>query len=104
MPDCRFCGIDPALVVHETAECLVFLDYRPVFPGHCLVIPKQHYETLADLPAVRIEPLFREVQWVARAVETALGAAGRLSLSTIRSVKACRTCMCTWCRGGRRMG
>ena len=76
MPDCRFCGIDPALVVHETAECLVFLDYRPVFPGHCLVIPKQHYETLADLPAVRIEPLFREVQWVARAVETALGAAG----------------------------
>ena len=51
MADCKFCHIDPAVAVDETAECLVFLDYRPVFPGHCLVIPKEHYETLADLPA-----------------------------------------------------
>ena len=76
MPDCKFCCIDPAMAVHETAECLVFLDNRPVFPGHCLVIPKEHYETLADLPADLIQPLFREVQLVARAVETALGAGG----------------------------
>jgi histidine triad (HIT) family protein len=74
--DCKFCRIDPAVTVDETAECLVFLDYRPVFPGHCLVIPKEHYETLADLPVGLIQPLFREAQRVALAVETALGAAG----------------------------
>jgi histidine triad (HIT) family protein len=74
--DCKFCRIDPAVVVHETADCLVFLDYRPVFPGHSLVIPKQHYETLADLPLELLPPLFGEVQRVARAVETALGAEG----------------------------
>ncbi len=76
MADCKFCQIDPAIAVHETAECLVFLDYRPVFPGHCLVIPKQHFETLADLPAALLQPLFGEVQRVARAMETALGADG----------------------------
>jgi histidine triad (HIT) family protein len=74
--DCKFCRIDPAVTVDETAKCLVFLDYRPVFPGHCLVIPKEHYETLADLPADSIQPLFQEAQRVARAVETALGAEG----------------------------
>jgi histidine triad (HIT) family protein len=74
--DCKFCAIDRALAVHETAECLVFLDFRPVFPGHCLVIPKQHYETLPELPAGLLTPLFREVQVVAQAVETALGAEG----------------------------
>jgi histidine triad (HIT) family protein len=74
--DCKFCRIDPAVVVHETADCLVFLDYRPVFPGHSLVIPKQHFETLADLPLELLPPLFGEVQRVAYAVETALGAEG----------------------------
>ena len=64
------------MAVHETAECLVFLDYRPVFPGHCLVIPKEHYETLPDLPVALIQPLFEEVRLVARAVETALAAEG----------------------------
>src|SRR5690349_20221655 len=76
VPDCKFCAIDPAIAVHETSDCLVFLDYRPVFPGHCLVIPKQHYETLPELPPKLLEPLFHEVQRVARAVETALGAQG----------------------------
>jgi histidine triad (HIT) family protein len=76
VPDCKFCKIDPAVTVDETPQCIVFLDYRPVFPGHCLVIPKEHYETMADLPAGLIQPLFEEVQRVARAVETALGAEG----------------------------
>ena len=76
MSDCKFCAIDPAVVVDETPDCLVFLDYRPVFPGHCLVIPKQHYETLPDLPPALLAPLFTEVQRVALAVETALGAEG----------------------------
>jgi histidine triad (HIT) family protein len=74
--DCKFCYIDRATAVHETADCLVFLDYRPVFPGHCLVIPKEHYETLADVPPKLIQPLFTEAQTVARAMETALGAEG----------------------------
>src|SRR3954451_14635777 len=55
--DCKFCKIDPAVAVDETPESLVFLDFRPVFPGHCLVIPKTHYETLLDLPAGLIQPL-----------------------------------------------
>ena len=76
MADCKFCHIDRALAVHETDECLAFLDYRPVFPGHCLIIPKEHYETLADLPARLIAPLFGEAQLVGRAVESALGAEG----------------------------
>lgn len=76
MSDCKFCQIDPAAVVDETPQCLVILDYRPVFPGHCLVIPKQHIATLADLPAELVAPVFGEVQRVARAVETALGAEG----------------------------
>jgi histidine triad (HIT) family protein len=76
VPDCKFCKIDPAVTVDETPQCIVFLDYRPVFPGHCLVIPKEHYETMADLPTGLIQPLFGEVQRVARAVETALGAEG----------------------------
>jgi histidine triad (HIT) family protein len=76
VPDCKFCALDPAAAVDETPECLVFLDYRPVFPGHCLVIPRQHIETLADLPPELLAPLFAEVQRVARAMETALGAEG----------------------------
>ncbi|PYS70216.1 MAG: HIT family protein, partial [Acidobacteria bacterium] len=52
------------------------LDHRPVFPGHCLLIPKQHYETLIDLPANLIEPVFRGVQLLARAVETGMQAHG----------------------------
>jgi histidine triad (HIT) family protein len=74
--DCKFCQVEPAFVVHETADCLTFLDIRPIFPGHCLVVPRQHYETLPDLPPDLLQPLFTEVRHVARAVETALGAEG----------------------------
>ena len=72
MPDCRFCGIDPALVVHETAECLVFLDYRPVFPGHCLVIPKAHYPTVFDIAPEAMEAVARCTARVAIAVNRAV--------------------------------
>ena len=53
-----------------------FLDHRPVFPGHCLLIPKKHFETLADLPADLIEPFFQNVQLLAKAVESGLLADG----------------------------
>ncbi len=55
---------------------MAFLDHRPLFPGHCLLVPRQHYETLADLPPKLVEPFFSNVQLLARAVERALNAEG----------------------------
>jgi histidine triad (HIT) family protein len=79
-PDCLFCkiaaGAVAALVVGETADAIAFLDHRPVFPGHTLVIPRAHADTLIDLPADATGPLFGFVQRVARAVETGLSADG----------------------------
>jgi histidine triad (HIT) family protein len=73
---CVFCsvvaGSTPAAIVYEDESCLAFLDNRPLFPGHCLLIPREHHETLPDLPAHLLEPLFRATQIVARAVETAM--------------------------------
>jgi histidine triad (HIT) family protein len=63
-------------VVDEGPETIVFLDHSPVFPGHCLVATKQHYETLLDVPVATLGPLFANVQRIARAVEAGLGADG----------------------------
>jgi len=81
MPEsCPFCAIAdcsrPAAVVFEDADSLAFLDHRPLFPGHCLLIPKPHLETLADLPAASIGPLFENARRLALAMEQALGAEG----------------------------
>ena len=80
MPGCLFCeivaGREPAHVVAETDETLAFLDIRPLFPGHTLLVPKAHHETLMDLPAELVEPLFTQAQRLAGAMESALGAAG----------------------------
>ena len=77
---CLFCaivaGTEPAHVVLETDETMAFLDIRPLFHGHTLLVPKAHHETLMDLPAPLIEPLFTQAQRLAGAMETALGAAG----------------------------
>ena len=77
---CLFCKIVrgelAARIVFEDDDCLAFLDHRPVFPGHCLLIPKQHYETLIDLPANLIGPVFRDAQLLARAVEAGMQAHG----------------------------
>jgi histidine triad (HIT) family protein len=79
-PGCPFCailaGTEPAYVVLDDEVALGFLDQRPVFPGHVLVIPRAHVETLIDLPPSDIGPLFTRVQRVASAVEQALGADG----------------------------
>lgn len=79
---CAFCdivgGATKADVVFRDQATLAFLDQRPLFPGHCLLVPLQHYETLADLPAELIEPVFKDVQLVARAVEEAMQAEGTL--------------------------
>jgi histidine triad (HIT) family protein len=77
---CAFCGIaagrELASIVFEDAERLAFLDHRPLFPGHVLVVPRPHYETLADLPPERIAGLFGLARELTRAVGPALGAEG----------------------------
>lgn len=55
---------------------VAFLDARPLFPGHVLVIPRVHAETLTDLPEGTIGPFFSRVQWITRAVEQGMDAAG----------------------------
>ncbi|HLH03829.1 MAG TPA: HIT family protein [Bryobacteraceae bacterium] len=77
---CLFCeiaaGNTAADVVYEDEQFLAFLDHRPLFPGHVLLIPRAHYETLADLPATLTGPLMLATQKLARAVESALQAEG----------------------------
>ena len=78
--NCLFCrivsGEVAAVVVYEDENALAFLDHRPLFPGHTLLVPRQHYETLTDLPATQVGPLFKDVQLLSRAVESAMGAEG----------------------------
>jgi histidine triad (HIT) family protein len=77
---CLFCKIAAgevaARLVFEDEISLAFLDHRPVFPGHSLLIPKNHYETLTDLPEDLIGPFFKNVQLLGRAVESAMEAHG----------------------------
>lgn len=60
----------------ENEIALAFLDHRPLFPGHALLVPKLHCETLADLPPQLIAPFFSAARLLARAVEEAMGAEG----------------------------
>ncbi|MGI5212181.1 HIT family protein [Plantactinospora sp. CA-290183] len=80
MADCVFCGIVagtvPAFRVADSPDGIVFLDTRPVFKGHLLVVPHAHVETLTDLPTAAVGGYFALVQRLARAVEAGLGAGG----------------------------
>jgi len=77
---CRFCAIIrvelPACQVFEDDFSVAFLDRRPLFPGHLLLVPREHHETLCDLPERLITPLFSAARLLARAVEVALEAEG----------------------------
>jgi histidine triad (HIT) family protein len=77
---CAFCAIAtgeaPAHLVVDEVQVLGFLDVKPLFPGHVLVVPRAHIETLDELPADQVRPLFARVQAVSRAVQAALGAQG----------------------------
>ena len=79
-PACTFCriiqGKIQASVIFEDAISLTFLEQRPLFPGHCLLIPKLHVETLADLPSSLVGPLFQNAQLLERVIETGLSAEG----------------------------
>jgi histidine triad (HIT) family protein len=78
--DCLFCeivaGTVPAHVVLSDEVAVGFLDTRPVFKGHVLVAPREHYVTLADLPAGLVGPLFLRVRQISAAMPAALGAQG----------------------------
>lgn len=80
MAPCVFCAIAAgerdAHVVAEDEHCLAFLDRRPLFAGHTLVVPRAHHETLADLPAELLVPVFGRAQQLAAVMEDTLGAAG----------------------------
>lgn len=77
---CTFCRIAAgelaAHVIFEDADFLAFLDHRPLFAGHCLLVPRHHRETVLDLPVELGGALFAHVQRLARAVETGMKADG----------------------------
>ncbi len=77
---CTFCalvaGAAPAAVVWEDEATVGFLDVRPLFHGHVLLVPRSHVETLADLPAEQLGTLFAVVQALSRAVPAAMEAQG----------------------------
>ena len=79
-PNCVFCqivlGERPAHVVLKSEHALAFLDARPVFPGHTLLVPRDHHETLGDLPAPLVGELFADAQRLAVAVEEGMDADG----------------------------
>jgi histidine triad (HIT) family protein len=80
MATCPFCAVvdgdEPAGVVLDDAVAVAFLDHRPVFKGHVLVVPRVHVETLTDLPVDAVGPFFERVQRLAAAVQGGLGADG----------------------------
>src|SRR5687768_11182715 len=78
--NCLFCrivsGEVPAVVVFEDDLSIGFLDHRPLFHGHTLLVPREHVEVLGELPVTQVGPFFRNVQLLSRVVESALGAEG----------------------------
>ena len=77
---CAFCSIVagdlPAAVVLDEADFVAFLDTRPVFKGHTLLVPREHVDTLPDLPAPLRDPFLEAGQRLSMAMTTALGAQG----------------------------
>jgi histidine triad (HIT) family protein len=80
MADCVFCRIVsgdlPGHAVLETDGVVAFLDTRPVFKGHVLLVPRTHVETLPDLPAGQRDGFLAAAQRLATAVKDGLGAQG----------------------------
>jgi histidine triad (HIT) family protein len=80
MATCPFCrivaGDAPAHVVLDDEVAVGFLDIRPLFPGHVLLVPRAHVQVLPDLPTDQVGPLFERAQRVAAAVVDVLGAQG----------------------------
>ena len=77
---CVFCAIirgeQQAVIVLETERLIAFLDHRPLFHGHTLLVPKLDVRLLSDLPADQVPEFFTTAQRLERAVEDGLGASG----------------------------
>ena len=77
---CRFCAIvageESVHVVFEDDVSLAFLDHRPLFPGHSLLVPREHHETIWDLPDDLIGPLFANARLLSGAIRSAMNAQG----------------------------
>jgi histidine triad (HIT) family protein len=80
MDSCLFCRIVsgelPATIVYQDDNSVAFLDHRPLFPGHTLLVPREHVETLGELPAKSVGPYFEAAQLLSSAVEAAMEAEG----------------------------
>ena len=80
MKPCLFCqivaGDAEAAKVHEDEHTVAFLDIRPLFHGHVLLVPRVHVETLPELPAGLVAPVFSTAQRLCRAVEASQDAMG----------------------------
>ena len=78
--NCLFCRIVsgelPATIVYEDDNSVAFLDHRPLFPGHTLLVPREHVETLGELSKDLIAPFFEAAQLLSRVVESAMEAEG----------------------------
>ena len=78
--DCVFCrivtGTAPAEVVWSDDVAVGFLDVRPLFHGHTLVVPRRHATTIADLTGVEVGPFFGRVRTIAAAMPEATGCVG----------------------------
>ena len=80
-PSCAFCKIvrnEDGFRVFEDEDTIAFLDHRPLFPGHCLLIPRSHFETIQDLPDSLLAPLFANVRMLSTAVDLGMHAEGTL--------------------------
>lgn len=77
---CLFCAIGnkeaPGHIVLDEPELVAFLDVRPVFKGHTLLVPRRHVDTLLDLPPELHGPFLHAAQRLAAAMEAGLGAGG----------------------------
>ncbi|MDL4771622.1 HIT family protein [Actinomadura xylanilytica] len=77
---CVFCeiarGERPAHIVLDAPDAFAFLDARPLFKGHTLLVPRDHYATLSDLPVELVGPFFEHARRLSGAMESGLGAAG----------------------------
>jgi histidine triad (HIT) family protein len=85
--DCVFCAVVAGAEHHSVYRdeaVVAFLDHAPVVPGHTLVVPVAHYDTLDDIPDDALAPLFTVVKRVSIALQSALGAEGSLTLSNTR--------------------
>jgi histidine triad (HIT) family protein len=80
MDNCLFCRIVsgelPATIVYEDEKSVAFLDHRPLFHGHTLLVPREHFETLGDVTPSLVEPYFKAAQLLSRVVESAMDAEG----------------------------